>query len=75
MRRRLKALQEIKKYQPCTDILIRKLPLQRVVREIAQTIREDLQFQSMAIMALQEVREGFLVGLLEQSNLCAIHMK
>ena len=51
------------------------LPFQRVVREIAQTIQEDFQFQSMVIMALQEVGDAFLVGLVEQSNLHAIHTK
>ena len=75
VRRGLKALCEIEKYQSSTDTLIRKLPFQRVVREIAQTIQEDLQFQSTAIMALQKVGEAFLVRLLEQSNLCAIHAK
>ena len=40
-----------------------------------QTIQTDLQFQSTAVMALQEAREAFLVGLLEQVNLCAIHAK
>ena len=73
--RGLKALKEIKKYQSSTDILIRRLPFQRVVREIAQMIRTDLRFQSTAIMNLQEVEEAFLVGLLEQSNLCTIHVK
>ena len=46
-----------------------------MVKEIAQLIKEDLQFQSTAIMALQEVEEAFLVGLLEQVNLCMIHAK
>ena len=75
VRRGLKALKEIKRYQSGTDMLIRRLLFQRMVREIAQSIRTDLRFQSMAIMALQEVWEAFLVGLLEQSNLCAIHAK
>ena len=75
VRRGLKALQEIKKYQSSTDTLIRKLPFQRVVKEIAQTFREDLWFQSMATMALQEAGKAFLVGLLEQANLCMIHAK
>ena len=75
VRRGLKALKEIKRYQSSTDILIRRLPFQRVVREIAQTIRTDLRFQSMAIMTLQEAGEAFLVGLLDQCNLCAIHAK
>ena len=54
MRRGLKALKEIKRYHSSTDMLIRRLPFQRVVREIAQTIRTDLRFQSMTIMAPQE---------------------
>ena len=65
VRRGLKALKEIKRYQSSTDMLIRRLPFQRVAREIAQTIRMDLRFQSTAMMALQEVGEAFLVGLLE----------
>ena len=56
------ALREIRRYQKSTDLLIRKLPFQRVVREIAQDIKTDLQFQSSAIMALQEASEAYLVG-------------
>ena len=59
VRRGLKALKEIKRYQSSTDMFIRRLPFQRAVREIAQTIKTDLRFQSMAIMALQEVGGGF----------------
>ena len=69
------ALKEIKKYQTSTDLLIRRFPFQKVVREIAQNIWENLCFQSTAIMDLQEAGETFLVGLLEQSNLSAIHTK
>ena len=75
MKRGLKALKEIKRYQSSTDTLIRKLPFQKVVQEIAQGIRVDLRFQSTALMALQEAGEAFQVGLLEQSNLCVIHTK
>ena len=57
------------------EMLIRKLPFQRVVKEIVQKIREDLRLQSTALLALQEAGETFLVDLLEQSNLCAIHAK
>ena len=57
------------------ETLIRKLPFQRMVKEIAQSIRENLHFQSTVIMALQEVGEAYLVGLLEQVNLCMIHAK
>ena len=55
--------------------MIRRLPFQWLVREIAQQRREGLRFQSAAVLALQEAGEAFLVGLLEQANLCAIHTK
>ena len=51
------------------------MPFQRLVREIAQTYSLYLRFQSGAILALQEAAEAYLVGLLEDSNLCAIHAK
>merc|ERR1739844_131816 len=66
------ALREIRRYQKSTELLIRKLPFQRLVREIAQDFKTDLRFQSAAIMALQEASEAYLVGLFEDTNLCAI---
>ena len=52
-----------------------QLPFQRLVREIAQDFKTDLRFQSSAVMALQEASEAYLVGLFEDTNLCAIHAK
>ena len=76
------ALKQIRKYQKSTELLIRKLPFQRLVREIAgdsEIITSPLcgkvRFQSAAIMALQEAAEAYLVGLFEDTNLCAIHAK
>ncbi|KAH7280753.1 hypothetical protein KP509_36G013100 [Ceratopteris richardii] len=114
------ALREIRKYQKSTELLIRKLPFQRLVREIAQDYKvsfnafarivylfvlssdnssfhwrvghengpfteqlfsvseylmADLRFQSHAVLALQEAAEAYLVGLFEDTNLCAIHAK
>ena len=76
------ALKQIRQYQKSTELLIRKLPFQRLVREIAgdsKIITSPLcgrvRFQSTAIMALQEAAEAYLVGLFEDSNLCAIHAK
>ena len=66
---------EIQRYQRSTELLIKKLPFQRLVREVAQDYKTNLQFQSSAIMALQEAAEAFLVGLFEDTNLCAIHAK
>lgn len=69
------ALREIRKFQNSTVMLIRKLPFQRLVREIAQDFKTDLRFQSTAILALQEAAEAYLVDLFEDTNLCAIHAK
>ena len=57
------ALREIRRYQKSSDLLIRKLPFQRLVREIAQDFKTDLRFQSSAVLALQEACEAYLVGL------------
>lgn len=69
------ALREIRKYQKNTDLLLRKLPFQRLIREIATDFKTDLRFQSAAVCALQEACEAYLVGLFEDTNLCAIHAK
>ena len=53
----------------------RVLKLKSIKREIVQKTREDLRLQSTAMMALQEARETFLIGLLEQSNLCVLHTR
>ena len=69
------ALKDIRHFQKTTALLIRKLPFQRLVREIAQDYKTDLQFQSAAVLCLQEAAEAYLVGLFEDTNLCAIHAK
>ena len=69
------ALREIRRYQKSTELLLRKLPFQRLVREIAADFKGDLRFQSSAVFALQEAAEAYLVGLFEDTNLCAIHAK
>ena len=73
------ALREIRKYQRSTELLMRKIPFQRLVREIAQDFTsnkgEAIRFQSSAIVALQEASEDYLVHLFEDSNLNAIHAK
>lgn len=69
------ALREIRRYQKSTELLIRKLPFQRLVREIAADFQTDLRFQGSAISALQEASEAYLVGLYEDTNLCSIHAK
>nr|KAK5435730.1 histone H3.1 [Exophiala xenobiotica] len=67
------ALREIRRYQKSTDLLIRKLPFQRLVREIAHDLRSELRFQSSAILALQDSTEAFLASIFADTNLCAIH--
>lgn len=69
------ALREIRRYQKTTDLLMRRLPFQRLVREIAATVKEHMRWTSQAILALQEAAETYLVGLFEDTNLCTIHAK
>ena len=69
------ALREIRRYQKSTDLLIKKLPFQRLVREIAKGFNTKLRFQSTAVLALQEASEAYLVGLFEDTLLCAVHAK
>ena len=65
------ALREIRRYQKSTDLLIRKLPFQRLVREIATEELETSRFQARALTALQEAAEAYLIGLYEDTNLSA----
>ena len=69
------ALREIRRYQKSTELLVRKLPFQRLVREIAGDYQNDLRFQASAIIALQEATEAYMVSLFEDTNLAAIHAK
>ena len=69
------ALREICRYQKSTELLCRKLPVARLIREIAQDFKTDLRFQASAIGALHEAMEAYLVGLFEDTNLCTIHAK
>jgi histone H3 len=69
------ALREIRKLQKTTELVIRRKPFERLVREIAQDYKTDLRFQKSAIDALQEASEAYMVGLFEDTNLCAIHAK
>ena len=69
-------IREIRELQKSTELLLRKAPFTRLVREIAQNLdKEDMRFQESAITALQEAAEYYLVTLFEDTNLCAIHAK
>jgi histone H3 len=70
-----KAIMEIKKYQKGTDLLMRKGPFQRLVREITDEMHQGLRFQSNALLALQEASEAYMITLFEDCNLCALHAK
>ena len=67
------ALREIKRYQKSTSLLLPRAPFQRLVRSVCSNFDNDLRFQAQALMALQEAAEAYLVGIFEDSNLCAIH--
>ena len=73
-----RALMEIRHFQKTTNLLIRKMPFVRVVREIARkcsTAHVELRWQLPALECMQEAAEAFLVRLFEDANLCAIHAK
>jgi histone H3 len=73
------ALREIHWYQKLTELLIRKALFSRLVCEVAEDygrqMNKDFCFQSTAVLALQEASEAYLIGLFEDTNLCAIHAK
>ena len=70
------ALREIKRYQKQLTNLLPRAPFQRLVREIAGNCGAgDMKFQSQALVALQEAAEAYIVGVFEDTNLCAIHAK
>ena len=69
------SLREIRKYQKSTELLIRKLPFSRLCREVAQNFKTDLRFQPSTLMALQESCESYIIGIMEDTNLCSIHAK
>lgn len=70
-----KALREIRRYQKGTDMLIKRLPFQRLVREIAQDYKREIRFQGTALFALQSAAEAFLISVFQDSQLCALHAK
>ena len=69
------ALREIRHYQKTTDVLIPKRNFSRLVREITQEYKSDARFTSVAMLAMHEAAEAHLIGMLEDSNMCAIHAK
>ena len=70
-----RALREIAFYQKRYGLLVSKLAFARLFREILydEIKKKDFRVQASAILAAQEGSEAYLVGLLEDSNLCAIH--
>ena len=69
------ALREIRKYQKSTELLIRKITFQRLVREVCRTLNPELRFQSLALQALQEAAEAYLVNMFDQCNDICVHSK
>jgi histone H3 len=73
------ALREIRRYQKSTDLLIRREPFRKVVKEIHQDIfggmvlQLNYRYQGLAVDVLQAAAEGYLVSLFEDANLCTIH--
>jgi histone H3 len=69
------ALRQIRKFQKGTDLLIRKAPFQRLLRECAQGQKDGLRWAASAVAAVQEASENMLIGVLSDANLCALHTR
>jgi histone H3 len=64
------------RYQRSTELLIRKLPFARLVKEVQlHFTNREYRWQASALLAMQEAAEAHLVGLFEDANLCTIHSK
>merc|ERR1711927_76863 len=59
------------RYRPGT-VALREI---RKYQKSTELLIRKLRFQSHAVLALQEAAEAYLVGLFEDTNLCAIHAK
>lgn len=70
-----KALKEIRKFQKSTDLLIHRLPFARLVKEITLNFQYSFQWQSMALESIQYASEDYIIGLMEDANLSALHAK
>ena len=71
----IKALKEIRKFQKSTDLLIHRLPFARLVKEITLNFQYSFQWQSVALEAMQYASEDYIVGLMEDANLSALHAR
>jgi histone H3 len=69
------ALREIRKFQRTVNLLIPKMSFQRLVKEVVMDYNTNMRMQSVAVFALQEAAEAYLVRLFEDTNMCAIHAK
>ncbi|KAM0676601.1 histone H3-7 [Binucleata daphniae] len=67
------AIREVRRYQNSTELLMRKLPFQRFVRNITHQHKADLRFQGAALAALHEAIEAHLVSVFEDALACATH--
>lgn len=73
--KRKRAIQEIKKYQKSTNLLITKTVFNRLVRDIGKDYKSDLLFNANAIIMIQSSIESFIVELFQKSIVTAIHAK
>jgi histone H3 len=72
------ALREIRRYQKSTELLIKRAPFARLVRQIVQDVSigdNKMRVQQSALDALQEAAETYLVCLFEDTNLVTCHAR
>ena len=69
------ALREIRRYQKSTELLIKKRPFQRLVREVFQSFGFNFRIQTAALLAMQEAAEAYCIGLFEDAYMATVHAK
>ena len=67
------AMQEIRSLQKSTGVLLRKAPFIRLVRQITHSMNDTMRFQAESLNALIEGTEAYVISLLGDTNLAAIH--
>lgn len=69
------ALREVKRYQKSMDCLLPRAPFLRILKQIAKEHNDEMRWNSQAVQALQEAAEAYIVGVFEDTSLCAVHAK
>lgn len=69
----VRSLQDIRRLQSRTELIIPQEPLSRLVREVAEETRPGLRFQEQALEAVHEAAESYLVDMFRAARTIMLH--